>query len=218
MVRFIILSIEGNIGGGKSTMLQSLKIKHPEYIYIDEPVDMWQSLKTDDNKSLLQLFYQDTTRWAYTLQNTAFITRVTNAKQAIDSLKDQPNDKVYVLITERCVLTDRYVFAQMLKDDHKLSDIEWNVYLFWYQLFCDMIPIKGLIYISTEYDVCVDRIKHRNREGEENIPVDYLRSLQDYHTKWIDNTELPVCCISSEESEMDKIVDFIEHLKLDSIV
>ena len=28
--------IEGNIGSGKSTMLQHLRREHPEYIYIDE--------------------------------------------------------------------------------------------------------------------------------------------------------------------------------------
>jgi len=214
MRSFILLSIEGNIGGGKSTMLNHMKEKYPEFIYIDEPVDVWQQLKDNEGTSLLQHFYQDTPRWAYTLQNTAFITRYHNAKKAIDSLETLPaQTEPYILITERSVLTDRYVFAQMLKDDGKLSPIEWQVYTYWYEIFANMIPISGLIYITTEHDLCHERIKHRGREGEENIPMAYLESLDAYHQRWIHSSDLPVCHITSDKSNCDKIHEFIDTFK-----
>ena len=208
--RFLLFSIEGNIGGGKTTILNHLKTMFPEYIYIDEPVDIWQSLKDEEGISLLQLFYQNTDRWAYTLQNTAFITRYHNAKKAIDSISQlQPREQPYILITERSILTDRYVFAQMLKDDHKLSPIEWQVYMYWYNIFSELIPISGLIHITTDPSTCSDRIKIRGRQGEENIPNAYLCSLERYHQEWMNTSSLPVCSITSEKENVEQIVAFI---------
>jgi dephospho-CoA kinase len=36
--QFVLLSLEGNIGSGKSTVLQILKETFPEWIFVDEPV------------------------------------------------------------------------------------------------------------------------------------------------------------------------------------
>lgn len=170
---YSFITIEGNIGSGKSTLLNRLRkeLADTDFVFIDEPVDVWQSLKDENGTSLLQLFYQDSSRWGYTLQNTAFITRYMNAMKG---MKEVNTNKKIILLSERCVLTDRYVFAEMLRDSNKLSPIEWNVYTFWYEQFAQLIPIKGIIHVNTEPEECIRRIKIRGRLGEENIPKDYL--------------------------------------------
>jgi len=68
-----ILIIEGNIGAGKSTLLRLLS----EHFAIDpvcEPLERWQNVGNGDN--LLDRFYKDINRWAYTFQTYAFVTRV----------------------------------------------------------------------------------------------------------------------------------------------
>lgn len=45
--RPVLISIEGNIGSGKSTIIEALKVQHPEWNYVDEPVGIWTSLKND---------------------------------------------------------------------------------------------------------------------------------------------------------------------------
>jgi deoxyadenosine/deoxycytidine kinase len=200
-----IITIEGNIGSGKSTMINRLRTTYDNVVVIDEPVDQWLSMKDENGKSLLELFYGDMNRWSYTFQNSAFITRYLNAYEAIQKHKNTPNT---VFISERGILTDRYVFASMLKDNNNLSSIEWQLYTKWFDHFQTLIKIQGIVYIDTPSEVCSERIKKRNREGENNIPLEYLKSLEDYHLKWINNTDLPVLRVSSNASEAQKIVDF----------
>ena len=45
-----LISIEGNIGAGKSTLIESLKLQHPTWNFVDEPVGLWSSLKNDAGK------------------------------------------------------------------------------------------------------------------------------------------------------------------------
>ena len=54
--RPILISIEGNIGAGKSTLIESLKLKNPTWNFVDEPVGMWSSLKDDNGNSILLEF------------------------------------------------------------------------------------------------------------------------------------------------------------------
>lgn len=63
----ILLSIEGNIGAGKSTLLRALRESHPEWTFIDEPLDTWTALKNETG-NLIECFYGDQDRWAYTFQ------------------------------------------------------------------------------------------------------------------------------------------------------
>ena len=57
-----IISIEGNIGAGKTTFVEKLKeeLKHDkDIIFITEPVNIWESIKDNENKSILERFYTD---------------------------------------------------------------------------------------------------------------------------------------------------------------
>lgn len=205
----IIISIEGNIGSGKSTMLKHIRETYKDWNFIDEPVDSWLSMKDEDGNSLLELFYQDKKRWSYTFQSSAYITRYTNMTQAI---KRWDNTKTNVFITERCLLTDRYVFAEMLRDDKDLNVLEWNLYTKWFDNFSSMCPVHGLIYVNTDFNTCNERIKSRGRKGEEHIPVSYLESLETQHNKWLSNCNLPILEITSEPSECNRIEDWISSL------
>jgi deoxyadenosine/deoxycytidine kinase len=213
----IIISIEGNIGSGKSTMLKHIRENFKNWNFIDEPVDSWLSLKDENGTSLLELFYTDKKRWSYTFQNSAFITRFTSMMNAIRKWESSSLDedkKSNIFISERCVLTDRYVFAEMLKESNCLNPLEWELYTKWFDWFASTTPIDGLIYVNTGYNVCNDRIKWRGRKGEESIPLDYLSSLQIQHEKWIQNeiTKRPVLHISSDVTELNKISEWITSL------
>lgn len=218
-IKFI--TVEGNIGSGKSTMIELIRKAYPDYSIVDEPVDIWTNLKDEQGLSLLELFYKDKERWSYTFQNSAFITRLMTACAEIDKAvklaASSNKDKPVIVISERGILTDRYVFASMLKDSGLLSPIEWKLYTYWFDYFCNDnnrlgLNIDAIIYIQTPFNLCFDRIKKRARQGESNIPHEYLDSLEDYHDKWIDNTSLPVLRITSEASEVSKIASFVEGL------
>jgi deoxyadenosine/deoxycytidine kinase len=213
----IIISLDGNIGAGKSTLLAEIRNKLHDVLIVDEPVGQWTALKNAEGKSLLELFYEDKKRWSYTFQNCAILTRLKNIQDAVENL-DTTMKKPQVIITERSVMTDKYVFAEMLRDGGDIDPLEWDLYDSWFNIFGKKYPVRGIIYVSTCSRTSKDRIKIRNRHGEENIGLDYLDALDRQHKKWIENTNIPVLTLSTEEGvpvekNIEEIKLFIEKLK-----
>ena len=109
-------------------------------------------------------------------------------------------------------LTDRYEFAEMLKDSNCLTKLEWDLYLKWFNVFSNLSTINGIIYITTDYSICNNRIKTRSRKGEDSIPLDYLNSLETQHEKWLSNCNIPILNITSSIEEIPKIEQWISKL------
>jgi deoxyadenosine/deoxycytidine kinase len=213
----IIISLDGNIGAGKSTLLAEIRNRLHDVHIVDEPVGQWTSLKNAEGKNLLELFYEDKKRWAYTFQNCAILTRLKNIQDAVENL-DSTVKEPQVIITERSVLTDKHVFAEMLYDSGDIDPLEWELYESWFNIFGKKYPVKGIIYISTSANTSKDRIQIRNRQGEDKIGIDYLDALDTQHKMWIDNTNIPVLTLSTEigvpvEKNIQEIVEFIKKLK-----
>ena len=214
----VLISIEGNIGSGKSTLLKKLREAHPEWMFVDEPVDSWLKIRNDQGESLLEVFYKDKQRWSYTFQNAAVLSRGMMVKDAVEGWREQYEDGMNyyinynmkkeryagtdreseftdihnkpsrVIIMERCVETDRNVFAKMLKGSGDLDGIEWTLYEKWYAFISEMIPkMNAFIWVDTDPETACARIKTRGREGEESIPLEYLKSLDAVHQEWLEH-------------------------------
>jgi deoxyadenosine/deoxycytidine kinase len=213
----IIISLDGNIGAGKSTLLAEIRNRLHDVHIVDEPVGAWTALKNAEGKNLLELFYQDKKRWAYTFQNCAILTRLKNIQDAVENL-DNTMKGPQVIITERSVLTDKHVFAEMLRDGGDIDPLEWELYESWFNIFGKKYPVRGIVYISTSASTSKERIQIRNRQGEDRIGMDYLDALDAQHKKWVENTNIPVLTLSTEvgipvEKNIEEIKQFIEKLK-----
>jgi deoxyguanosine kinase len=179
-----IYSLDGNIGSGKSTLLEYLsgifgKILYGrEIIYLAEPVDVWKSFQDKDGNTILKKFYEDQRRYSFSFQMMAYISRLVLLKNTI---RDNPSA---IIITERSVQTDRNIFAKMLYDSGMIEEIEYKIYLHWFDNFIRDLPLSGIIYMDTPPEVCETRIKERAREGE-SIPLEYLVSCDKYHKDWM---------------------------------
>lgn len=180
MTNPIIISLDGNIGSGKSTFINIIKKNRPDYHILDEPVANWEQTTDTDGTNLLEKFYTDQNRWSYTFQNFAYITRLNALKKALDN-------KHKIIITERSIFTDRNIFAKMLYEDGKLSEMEWKIYNSWFESF--KIDVNGIIYMNTCADTCKQRILTRNREGEDQIDLSYLNRLHSKHEEVFSNKD-----------------------------
>lgn len=187
--------MEGNIGAGKSTILRCLRDRHPEWTFIDEPVDIWTSLKLDIGESLLEAFYKDRKRWSYTFQNCALLTRYQMIQNAVFDIakKGTVKSSSHIFLTERCLETDHQVFTKMLRADGSLDGLEVALYdMLLSQLKQTAIPVSAIVHVDTPPPVCYERIKQRSRGGEEGIPLDYLESLNKYQCEWVDHAGIPI--------------------------
>lgn len=179
-----IYSLDGNIGSGKSTFLEYLSkqfgklVFGRQIIYLKEPVDVWESIQDSEGNTILKKFYSDQKRYSFSFQMMAYISRLALLQKTI---KENPDT---IIITERCVHTDKNVFAKMLYDSGMIEEIEYKIYLQWFDTFIEELPLSGIIYMDTPPKLCQERIETRGRDGE-SIPLDYLVSCDKYHKDWM---------------------------------
>jgi len=44
----IVVFVDGNIGAGKSTLIQMMELQYRQYYYVTEPINMWKGWKLSD--------------------------------------------------------------------------------------------------------------------------------------------------------------------------
>ena len=198
-----IFSIEGNIGSGKSTLVKELQKSVPnildkKVVYVQEPVNEWSKIKDKKGETILEKFYADQHKYAFSFQMMAYISRLALLRNIV---RENPDA---IIITERSVFTDREVFAKMLYDEGKIEDVDYQIYLKWFDEFIEEIPITGLIYVTTTPEKSKQRVDLRARAGE-SIPLSYLQRCHNYHETWIKNIKKQVCLFNGNVDFKDKL-------------
>ena len=187
-----IITIEGNIGVGKSTFIKLFAKRFANSVLVDEPVDLWKSVKDDSGNNMLGIFYSDIQRWAYTFQNMAYVTRMMKIEETI-----RENKYEYIFL-DRSLGTDRNIFEQMLYDDKKINEVEHQIYNLWvnfYQKFVRPEQSGPIIYLRAEPEISFERIQKRGREEEKNITLEYLKKIHQYHEKWLNTNSANVIIV-----------------------
>jgi len=202
----LIVSIDGNIGSGKTTgkaklqeYIMSLKKKKTaiddSIIFVDEPTCEWEQIKDENGVPILTNLYKDVKRFAFRFQMMAYITRLKKIRQALRT------PKVKLIVTERCLLTDAHVFAKMLYDAGKIEQDEYNIYTRWFDEFAKEVEPSCIVYFKASTEVCMKRIQKRNRPGE-NISFDYLEECNKYHDEWLKSipskTTIPTLILNAD--------------------
>jgi deoxyadenosine/deoxycytidine kinase len=174
----VIVTIEGNIGSGKTTFIGQLQNRYkddPLIVFLKEPVDEWEAIVDSEGHSILGKFYADQEKYAFPFQMMAFISRLALLKDAVQKHPDA------IIITERCLYTDKFVFCKMLRDLKKIEDINYQIYEKWFNTFAAEYPVQKAVYINASPATCFERIAKRCRLGEAPISPDYLVLCDKYH-------------------------------------
>lgn len=192
-----LVSIEGNIGSGKSTLLANLRehfADNAQVVFLKEPVDEWEQIKDQQGVTILENFYADQEKYSFSFQMMAYISRLKLLRDTFKTLQETSSKKKVIVISERSLFTDKMVFAKMLYDTGKIEYINYQIYLNWFHTFADDFPIRKIIYVNTDPEVCHARIGKRNRDGEDNIPLDYLVACDQYHEDMLNQSSSACVC------------------------
>ena len=178
-----IISFEANIGSGKSTLLKNLSDyfkNNPRICILQEPVDVWNTITNTNGNTIIEEYYSNQLKYAFSFQMMAYISRLSILKDALSKNYD-------IILTERCVNSDKNIFAKMLYDNKIMNEIEFKIYLKWFDEFMKDIPPISYVYIRTDPNISMQRILTRNRTGE-NISLEYLQECHSYHEDWLMNS------------------------------
>jgi len=167
-------------------------------IYVQEPVNIWESIKDSKGDSIIKKFYQDQEKYAFSFQMMAYISRLSQIKKIVDI---NPNA---IIICERSVWTDKNVFAKMLFDDGKIEEVNFKIYNMWFDEFINQYRLNSIFYVKTDPEKCAERVNIRSREGE-NIPLAYLKKCHKYHEDWLSLTDRKVVTFDGNVEFIDGI-------------
>lgn len=168
------VTVEGNIGCGKSTFLEHFLGSKNVEIY-SEPVEMWKNLK---GVNVLDLMYKDAKRWSLAFQSYVQLTMLQiHAKRQSKPIK----------LMERSIFSARYCFVENLFNCGSMPSVDHSVLEEWYQwlLANENVNVDLVVYLRASPEICYERLKKRNREEESTVPLSYLTTLHDLHEDWL---------------------------------
>ena len=192
-----IVSLEGNIGAGKSTIIEKLREKYEgnledrtkyfgrladaKIVFMQEPVDVWTSVcDSVTGESILEKFYKDPKTYSFAFQVMVYNTHLEAFRRAV---KENPD--CVLLICERSIDAGRHIFSQMLKDDGMIDDVSFQVYQKLFDSTAHEFPLDAVLHLDVVPEICLQRIGKRSRDGEDSISLEYLEKCDKYYREWL---------------------------------
>lgn len=183
-----VIYIEGNIGSGKSTLIQSLNDKpwllrnsDIDFTAIQEPVDEWR-----DSGALSALYNKYINNSLF--QMMVLCTRSSKLQTAISNINCGTNlDKRKVLFAERGLEFGDKAFAQVSivnPTEYTLYESSSNAIR---QSISDNLTTidvsyqQHYLYLKLSPEKCLERIHNRHRDEEKLVSLEYLREIHNSH-------------------------------------
>ncbi len=188
------IAIAGNIGAGKSTLVEFLCRTYgvPPFF---EP--------NEDNPYLAD-FYEDMKGWAFHSQ-VFFLTHKFRIHQELDKTPG-------IVVQDRTIYEDAEVFAHALHRSGKLTERDWKTYCELYETICNAIqPPDLMVYLKCSLKTTKQRIKLRGRDMEQSIPTSYLKLLQESYDAWFARWKKSEV-LEIDTDKLDYVSDLVDRL------
>ncbi|CAH0723118.1 unnamed protein product, partial [Brenthis ino] len=176
------VSIEGNIGSGKSTCIKYFD-KYPNVEKHAEPIAEWRNVS---GHNLLGLMYSDMNEWTFAFQHYVHLSRL--------KIQTSPpcNPSITVKMFERSVQNSRHCFVENAKKQDFLKDPEYHVLLEWFdytEKYLD-ISLDLIVYLRTTPKTVWERIMKRGRAEESEVPLEYLQQVHESYENWLSSPDV----------------------------
>lgn len=217
-----IVSIVGNIGVGKTSVIETLQRRQlsaddiiNKLVAVPEPVDKWRQIGL--LRELYKSFLPDATAEerefiAYIFQQFAFSSRLSLVKTSVQ----WPVPPGCAVVVDGHVMIDRNVFAKHLHSTGAIRQQLWDTYNMTFQDWQTLVPEarpRLLIYLRASPAVCVERIQRRGRVEESKISETYITDLHNRLEEFVNTVDADamncqVCTIDANQSH-EQVVDAI---------
>ena len=180
-----MIIVEGTVGVGKSSLMEILSEELGLTIFPEPVID----------NPLLPLFYENMKQYGFALQVFFLNNRFRMIKEG---------QKLDGAIMDRSIYGD-VIFAKMLHDQKNMSKEEIDCYLDLFANMMEHLPTPELvIYLKTDTDAAINKIRKRGRECEQNTDIQYWQDLNREYDEYFSSYSIsPVLTI--DVSEMDYV-------------
>jgi deoxyadenosine/deoxycytidine kinase len=191
-MNYHFITIEGNIGAGKTTLAHLLARHYDARIVLEEFAD----------NPFLPKFYENPQQYAFPLELFFMAERFKQMKELI-----QQKDLFQTVTIADYLFTKCLLFAKVT-----LPSDEFRLYQRLFEIIHQqLIQPEILIYLHAPVTKLQANIKKRNRPYEQNIPDEYLFNIQETYTHYIKQHNLKTLFVDASNA------DFLgkdQHLKV----
>lgn len=172
------VSLEGGIGGGKTTFIQKVIVPYfPQLCIVPEPVEEWEA------SGVLKRSYEDE-QFKFAAQCVFFTSRIKKFRE----IYSQNKNLCPGFLSERSPFADK-VFWKINCADAELH----HAYMDLWNLWQDLLPLRGpshFIFLDTPSELCITRTTERGRVAERTMTEDYQRRVVERHQKVFGKSEV----------------------------
>jgi deoxyguanosine kinase len=165
-VNYNFITIEGNIGAGKTTLAHMLSKHFNARLILEQFAD----------NPFLPKFYENPQQYAFPLELFFMAERFKQLKELI-----QQKDLFQSITISDYLFTKCLLFAKV-----NLPEDEFRLYQRLFDIILQQVIQPDIvIYLHAPVNKLQDNIRKRNRSYEQSIPDDYLFSIQETYTHYI---------------------------------
>jgi deoxyadenosine/deoxycytidine kinase len=176
------ITVEGNIGAGKTTLTHLLAKHFNARIVLEEFAD----------NPFLPKFYENPQQYAFPLELFFMAERYKQLKEMIHT-----NDLFQSVTISDYLFTKCLLFAKV-----NLPNEEFRLYQKLFDIIHQQIPFPDiLIYLHAPVQKLQENIKKRNRTYEQQIPDEYLLNLQETYTNYIKQHNIKTIFIDASNAD-----------------
>jgi|TARA_B110000008_G_scaffold278791_1_gene323638 2-amino-4-hydroxy-6-hydroxymethyldihydropteridine diphosphokinase len=162
------IAIEGNIGAGKTSLTHM----------ISNDFNAKQILERFADNPFLPKFYEDTTRYAFTLEMSFLADRYQQISDDLSQLD----------LFSDFIVSDYDVFKSLIFSKITLGEDEFMLYRkLFYQVYKDIARPDMYIYLYQNTERLQENIRLRGREYEQTIESSYLEKINTGYLEFIKN-------------------------------
>ena len=181
-MNYHFVTIEGNIGAGKTTLSHLLSEHYNARLILEEFAD----------NPFLPRFYENPKQYAFPLELFFMAERF---KQLKDLL--QQKDLFQTITVSDYLFTKCLLFAKV-----NLPEDEFRLYQRLFDILQQQVVMPEiLIYLHAPVSKLQENIRKRNRPYEQKIPDDYLFNIQQTYTHYIKQHNLKTIFVDASNAD-----------------
>ena len=181
-MKYSFITIEGNIGAGKTTLAHLLSKHYNARLILEQFAD----------NPFLPKFYEDPKQYAFPLELFFMAERFKQLKELL-----QQKDLFQSITISDYLFTKCLLFAKV-----NLPDDEFKLYQRLFDIVHQqLIQPDILIYLHAPVSRLQQNIKKRARPYEQKIPDDYLLSIQETYTRYIKQHQVRTIFVDASNAD-----------------